>query len=454
MRSCSTALLLALGASVTHAFDCDLVISEFINRAAGNDGLEVANPCGSAVDGTDYFLEFYDTSLYTPTRVVALGATLTNLPANEVKTVFSVLDSSLVPAQPVNPLDVTPNFEIPIGDAVFQGTEAILLKNKQGVIIDSLGQIGAAANWGQSAGRRRSTTALAFPDRNPYDAFVFRTPQWLGATVPAIDITGFVNPPFTPGSKHAGKFYVKWPQGKCVDDGLSGEQIDATVATFDTKILCCNARCATYPAASVCHDRCLEKPSDATYDSGAGRCLAGTSNPPVGVFPQCLLTVTGASAAIMPLFQVPSLPVAGNHRIACCQDYLPSQSDFDACMARTGAWHFVQGRGCVLHDGKALDPLTTAPRFATTARSCGTKYFPAPVAKFCDAVVCDVGTVVNAAVHCGTHLDDCTKERCCHRKCSTSTAYSCPVGQTLIPDGDCGRSIAGCNDDVCCQGID
>eukprot|EP00754_Rhynchopus_humris_P039709 Rhum_TRINITY_DN22821_c0_g1::Rhum_TRINITY_DN22821_c0_g1_i1::g.176229::m.176229 len=449
MRSCSTALLLALGASVTHAYECDLVIADFINRANGNDGIAVANPCTTAINGNNYYLEFYIDSLYTPSRTFEL-ATLGSIPAREVRTVFS--------HQTGHGDDFTPDHEFPMPPPVtvivFRGTEAIILKNKDGVTIDTLGQIGANADWGVGRRITRSTSELAHPDRNPYDAFVLPSPAWTNIAAPA-GAYSIANPHFTAGSKYDGEFYLKWPQGKCVDDQLAGEQIDTPVK-YANKALCCAERCKSYPADSVCHNRCLDKPSDAAYDNGQGRCLEGTSNPPVAVFPQCLLTVTGASAGIMPLFQASSLPLVGHHRVACCQEYLPSQDDYNTCMSKTGSWFFVKGRGCVLHDGITIDAQTTVPRLAATARACGSLYFDNQ-AKFCDdtdvamALTCPAGTEVNAGVHCGTHVDDCTVTRCCHRKCTTPTAYGCPPTMTLrVPAGDCGLSFEGCNDNVCC----
>lgn len=150
----------------------DLLISEYVEGSSNNKAIELFNGTNAAIDLTGYSLEFYfNGSTSAGTRINLVGAIA---PGD----VFVLADNDA--AQSI--LDVasqtsTSNF--------FNGDDAIVLQ-KNGVVIDSIGQIGfdPGSEWGSGDPSTQNNTLrrkalLEGGDTDPNDAFD-PTSEWFG----------------------------------------------------------------------------------------------------------------------------------------------------------------------------------------------------------------------------------------------------------------------------------
>ncbi|AGC78192.1 lamin tail-like protein [Nonlabens dokdonensis] len=138
----------------TPAGASDLFISEYIEDG-GEKGLEIANFTGAPVNLNDYTIRGYQNSNTAVGWSVALSGTLAN------GDVYVVASSSVS----VTRDQTTSSFQ-------FNGNDAVALETDGGTLIDLLGTIGTATNYGESTVLRRRP---GFGPSTTYDVNEFDT---------------------------------------------------------------------------------------------------------------------------------------------------------------------------------------------------------------------------------------------------------------------------------------
>ena len=143
----------------------DLIISEYIEGSGSNKAIELYNGTGETVDLSKYTVEIYTNAATEPKIPVALSGTL------ESGKTFIISNSGSDPVI-LGLTDLSNNTV-----ANFNGDDPLVLK-KNGVIIDSIGQIGTdpGTNWSANGVNtsemtlvRKSTVTTG--DTDPKDVF-------------------------------------------------------------------------------------------------------------------------------------------------------------------------------------------------------------------------------------------------------------------------------------------
>lgn len=139
----------------------DLFFSEYIEGSSFNKALEIYNSTGAEVDLSAYTVELYSNGATSPTLSATLSGTLAN------GDVFVIANSSASAAI----LAVT---DMTSGVANFNGDDALVLR-KEGVIIDSFGQVGTdpGSEWpgGGADDTLRRKADICAGDTDPSDVF-------------------------------------------------------------------------------------------------------------------------------------------------------------------------------------------------------------------------------------------------------------------------------------------
>ena len=177
----------------------DLFFSKYIEGSSNNKALELFNPTSGAIDLSRYRVEIYNNGASTPTQFLDLTGTLASVNA------FVIADPS-ASAAILAEADATNGFL-----ANFNGDDALVLK-KDGVIIDSIGQVGfdPGTTWGAGLTATLDRTLHRKPsvskgDANATDAFDPAT-EWIGFAIDTFDGLGshridpppVTTPPVTP----------------------------------------------------------------------------------------------------------------------------------------------------------------------------------------------------------------------------------------------------------------
>lgn len=114
----------------------DLLISEYIEGSAFNKAIELYNGTGAAVDLSDYSLELHTNGKDASDNKLSLTGTLANEDTyvlyhndanDEIKSKGDLANQSVIN---------------------FNGNDPVVLK-KEGAVIDSIGQVGTAADFGK-----------------------------------------------------------------------------------------------------------------------------------------------------------------------------------------------------------------------------------------------------------------------------------------------------------------
>jgi uncharacterized protein len=165
-------VLTVLLASQANAEVNDLFISEYVEGSSNNKAIEIANLSELEIDLTGYQLDIYYNGNSNSGLTIELQGVI---PANDV---FVFAHSSADEA-------ILAVADQTSGAGLFNGDDAITLSNA-GVIIDSLGQIGAdpGNQWGEGLTSTQNNTIrrilpLDFSDNNPNDSFD-PSIEWLG----------------------------------------------------------------------------------------------------------------------------------------------------------------------------------------------------------------------------------------------------------------------------------
>lgn len=146
--------------------DMSLLISEYVEGSSNNKAIELYNNSGSLIDleAGNYSLEFYFNGSTSAGTTIPLTGTI------EDGEVFVIADND-ASAEILDRTDLTSN------SSFFNGNDAIVLK-ENGVIVDSLGQIGfdPGSQWGSGDvstqdNTLRRNTDITEGDNNPDDTF-------------------------------------------------------------------------------------------------------------------------------------------------------------------------------------------------------------------------------------------------------------------------------------------
>jgi predicted extracellular nuclease len=182
-----TVVALGLGLGIQQARAAtaatDLFFSEYIEGSSNNKALEIYNGTGAAVDMSAYSVQMYFNGSLSPGLTITLAGTVAH------DDVF-VLAHSLAAAAILAQADQTS------GAGFFNGDDAIVLR-KNGLIVDSIGQIGVdpGTQWGAGDASTADNTirrklgacagdtdgANAFAPETDYDGFAIDTFAGLGA---------------------------------------------------------------------------------------------------------------------------------------------------------------------------------------------------------------------------------------------------------------------------------
>ncbi|NEP85841.1 MAG: hypothetical protein F6K18_02835 [Okeania sp. SIO2C2] len=170
--------------SVTNpsATPTDLFISEYVEGSSNNKAIELYNGTGSAIDLTDYTLEFYSNGNTTPGTSIDLSGTVAS---GDVFVLADVDADATILAQ----ADQTS------ASTFFNGDDAIVLK-KSGTVLDVIGQVGTdpGTEWGSGNVSTQNNTLRRKPsinsgDTNETDAFDPST-EWYGLATDTFDGLG------------------------------------------------------------------------------------------------------------------------------------------------------------------------------------------------------------------------------------------------------------------------
>ncbi|WP_088007030.1 chitobiase/beta-hexosaminidase C-terminal domain-containing protein [Indiicoccus explosivorum] len=134
----------------------DLIFSEYIEGSSNNKALELYNGTGAEVDLSQYTVELYSNENTTAGNTLNLSGTLAH---NDTYVIYNSSADAAIAAVG----DVTS------GVTFFNGNDALVLK-KNGVVVDSIGQIGSGATFGAETTLVRNESVEA-GDTDPTDAF-------------------------------------------------------------------------------------------------------------------------------------------------------------------------------------------------------------------------------------------------------------------------------------------
>lgn len=113
----------------------DLIISEYIEGSSFNKAIEIYNGTGSTVDLSEYSLELHTNGAATAANIVTLSGTLAS---GETYVLYNTQANDAIKSKG----NLANN-----GVINFNGNDPVVLR-KSGNVVDSIGQVGSAANFG------------------------------------------------------------------------------------------------------------------------------------------------------------------------------------------------------------------------------------------------------------------------------------------------------------------
>lgn len=222
-----TGAFAAIAAAESEVTAEELFISEYIEGSSYNKAIEVYNGTGSTVDLAEYQLALYSNGASTATQTITLTGTL------EHGDVFVVAHSS-ADAAILAVSDMTNNAVVN-----FNGDDAISL-NKNGEILDVVGEIGVRDNFGQDVTLVRIADVIApntIYNLSEWDNYASNTFAYLGG-----HIMDGANHPGEPGDPESDMYAIE--EARSLPDGTT-VQIEGII-TADNRALSIGSQFSTY----------------------------------------------------------------------------------------------------------------------------------------------------------------------------------------------------------------
>ena len=166
----------APAAAAGHPTTDGIVISEYIEGSSNNKAIEIYNGTGSSVDLSTFAYRSFHNGGTTPTATASLAGTLAD---GEVYVLANPGASEAVLAEA----------DQESGSVNFNGNDVVTIIDANGVVVDSLGQVGVGSNFAQNTTLRRSNLTR---DTDPNDL-------WTAAAWEALPSDTFSNLGLAPG---------------------------------------------------------------------------------------------------------------------------------------------------------------------------------------------------------------------------------------------------------------